>query len=152
MGDEEPLGAVRAEADGGSEEEDEREREVEEGEARGPAESLAEVGRGGQVVKLHLRYPHGRLQIRRISRKVEVGSRERLDPHRRHQYHPLPRLPPHHRPILHRCRRSPFSSFTSGGGLRSVGNRRGIWAVEGREAKKTKQEINVAIIPRSSLI
>lgn len=103
--DEEPLGPVRPEADRGGEEEHHRQRQVEEGDSGGPAEDFSEIGGGGEVVELDLRDAHHGLELRRVGGEVEVGAGERLDPQRRHQDHPFPRLPRHCRSIR---RRSPF--------------------------------------------
>lgn len=88
--DEGVLEGVCGEAGGGGEEEDGGEGEVDEGEARRPAQRLAEVGGGGQVVERLLRDTQGRLERRRVGREVEVCPRHRLYPHRRHQHRPTP--------------------------------------------------------------
>lgn len=91
----EPLEAVTEEAQEGGHEHDGPQGEVHEGDAGAPPEGLAHVGGHREVVELQLRYAHHRLQLRRVGREVEVGPRERLYPRRRHQHHPLPRLPRH---------------------------------------------------------
>jgi len=100
--DGEPLEAVADESHGGGDEDDKGERETTESEAGGPAEDLAHVVGGCEVVELDLRDVEKGFEGRGVVGEVEVGSGEGLNPDRRHQNHPLPRLPrhPHHPPPL----------------------------------------------------
>ena len=84
------LQRVRGEPQHGGDEEDGVEGDVEQGEAGGPAECLAEVGGGGQVVERLLGDAQRRFQRRRVGREVEVGPRQSLDPHRRNKNSPPP--------------------------------------------------------------
>uniref|UniRef100_A0A0E0F1L3 Uncharacterized protein n=1 Tax=Oryza meridionalis TaxID=40149 RepID=A0A0E0F1L3_9ORYZ len=70
--DEGVLEGVGGEAGGGGEEEDGGEGEVDEGEARRPAQRLAEVGGGGQVVERLLRDTQGGLERRRAEKSKFV--------------------------------------------------------------------------------
>lgn len=87
------LERVGGEPHGGGEEEHEGKRQVEEGQAGGPSEGLAEVGCGGEVGERLLGDGHGGLERGGVGGEVEVGPRQRLHPDRRHQRRPPPPLP-----------------------------------------------------------
>lgn len=65
-------------------------RHVEQRQARRPPQGLAQVRRRRQAVERLLGDAQRRLERRRVGREVEVGPRQRLDPHRRHQHRPPP--------------------------------------------------------------
>lgn len=55
ISDQKPLEAVADESQKSGDEENERQRQVKQSQARGPAEDFAEIGGGGEVIKLNLR-------------------------------------------------------------------------------------------------
>ncbi|WVZ10110.1 hypothetical protein V8G54_014640, partial [Vigna mungo] len=79
------------------------ERETSEGEAGGPAEDLAHVVGGGEVVEFDLRDVEKGFQGRGVVGEVEVCAGEGLNPDSRHQDHPLPRLSGHRRHNVRLC-------------------------------------------------
>jgi|UniRef100_A0A804MKV8 hypothetical protein len=84
------LHGVGGEPHRGGDHENGMERHVEQRQARRPPQRLAQVRRRGQAVERLLRDTQRRLERRRVGREVEVGPRQRLDPHRRHQHRPPP--------------------------------------------------------------
>ena len=87
--DEKPLDAITKKPHESSHEHHHPQRKIQQRQAGGPPESLAEIGSDGQVVELHLRDPKNRFESRRVSREIKVRARECLNPYCRHQYHPF---------------------------------------------------------------
>lgn len=95
LADDEPLKAIADEAQKGGQNEYDPQRHVHKSQTRRPSKRLPQVRRYGEIVKLQLRYPEHRLQLRRIRREVEIGARKCLNPYGCDQYHPFARLRRH---------------------------------------------------------
>lgn len=94
------MEAVAEESHEGGHEHDDRKGEIQEGETGGPAEDLAEVAGGGEIVKLNLRDVESGFERRRVLGEIEISAGESLNPYGGHQQHPLPRLARHGHPKL----------------------------------------------------
>lgn len=89
------MEAIAEEAHEGGHEHHHGKGEIHESETGGPAEDLAEVAGGGEVVELDLRDVEGGLEGGGVLREIEICAGEGLNPYSGHQQHPLPRLARH---------------------------------------------------------